>query len=56
MDADILNLAVTVSGAGEAEQELLQALCSAARQRWELRNGHAPKRWSRSCREDRVLP
>ena len=37
MDADILNLAVTVSGAGEAEQELLQALCSAARQRWELR-------------------
>ena len=37
MDTDILNLAVTVSGAGEAEQELLQALCSAARQRWELR-------------------
>ena len=37
MDAEILNLAVTVSGAGEAEQELLQALCSAARQRWELR-------------------
>ena len=37
MDADILTLAGTVSGAGEAEQKLLEALCSAARQRWELR-------------------
>ena len=37
MDTDILNLAVMVSGAGEAEQKLLQALRSAARQRWLLR-------------------
>ena len=37
MDTDILTLAGMVSGAGEAEQELLKALCSAARQRWGLR-------------------
>ena len=37
MDTDILTLAGMVSGAGEAEQGLLEALCSAARQRWELR-------------------
>jgi len=37
MDTDILTLAGMVSGAGEAEQELLKALCSAARQRWALR-------------------
>ena len=37
MDTDILTLAGMVSGAGEAEQGLLEALCSAARQRWLLR-------------------
>ena len=37
MDTDILTLAGMVSGAGEAEQRLLEALCSAARQRWVLR-------------------
>ena len=37
MSTDILTLAGMVSGAGEAEQALLEALCSAARQRWALR-------------------
>jgi len=45
MDADILTLAGMVSGAGEAEQGLLEALCSAARQRWllRLREGVVPE-------------
>lgn len=34
MDTDILTLAGMVSGAGEAEQVLLEVLCSAARRRW----------------------
>ena len=37
MDEEILTLAGEVSAAKETEQELLAALCGAARQRWEQR-------------------
>lgn len=37
MSEEILTLARTVSGAGEAEETLLDSLCRAARRRWEAR-------------------
>nr|WP_326126352.1 hypothetical protein [uncultured Oscillibacter sp.] len=45
MTEEILMLARAVSGAGEAEQPLLEPLCRAARRRWEarLRPGLTPE-------------
>lgn len=45
MREEILTLARIVSGAGEAEEALLESLCQAARLRWEgrLRQGLTPE-------------
>ena len=50
MREEILTLARIVSGAGEAEEALLESLCQAARLRWEgrLRQGLTPEACGRA--------
>ena len=55
MREEILTLARIVSGAGEAEEALLESLCQAARLRWEgrLREGltrSEERRVGKECR------